>query len=138
MGASFKKLGGSEEGGWKGLDRAESPRLAFRGGRVFVGRGANAEGWSVDMSLEGSWLSDGLLGRGGGCFLSLLPSLFRSPCAAIGSRDCVAPILSFCRRSRKASMPSFEFGCVGNGGGGILVASAPIFGRAGKPTLRFE
>lgn len=52
------------------------------------------------------------------------------------------PSVSFCKRSRKASIPSgscSSFGG-GSGGGGGIAANSPVpgFGREGNPELPFE
>ena len=54
-----------------------------------------------------------------------------------GRRD--GAIVSFCRRLRKASMPSLSSFFGGGGGGGIGSAFLnPGLGRDGSPPLRFE
>jgi hypothetical protein len=80
--------------------------------------------------LVGRWLSEGLLGRGGGSFLSLLASLLNSVFVPLK--------LSFWRRSRKASIPSLGSEADGTGGGGMLFVLNPALGLDGSPTLRLE
>jgi hypothetical protein len=110
--------------------------LKLREGNMLLERGANAEGWRSDISFGGNSRSDGRLGRGGGSFLSVLPSraisCFRPPLSSV----CAGFMLSFCRRSRKASMPSFGSEVVGSGG--ALFACCGNFGRAGNPILRVD
>jgi hypothetical protein len=88
------------------------------------------------MSLGGNSLSEGLRGRGGGSLLSLLPSRVTSTFGPPFSSARAGLMLSFCKRSRNASIPSLGSDVVGSGG--ALFACDPNFGRAGKPTLRAE
>jgi hypothetical protein len=81
--------------------------------------------------------SEGLLGRGGGSTASLLSwrngNVFDLSCAIFDGSE-----VSFCSRSRKASIPSVLDSFLAGRGGGGIGAPMPGFGLAGKPTLRFE
>jgi hypothetical protein len=89
------------------------------------------------ISLGGRSFSDGLLGLGGGSLLSLLFCRDGAAVAKFSREARKGFVDSFCKRSRKASIPSACSDVVGSGGR-VLAPLMPGFGREGRPMLRFE
>jgi hypothetical protein len=111
-----------------------SLRLALRDGELLSELTTNSWGWSSAFGDRSC--SDGLLGRGGDSLFSLL-SCSAGSTLEVSSKVGVweGVLLSFCKRSRKASMSSL-FSEVGSGAGALLTVIS--FGRACRPLLRVE
>lgn len=128
-GVSIPSLLVSSGGGRSEIDRSTSSvmsvgdelRLASRDFNVDETKSAESK---PVIPSDGRSRSEGLSGRGGGSLLSLLP----------GRVDSI--FVSFCRRSRNASIPS-DCPDVGGSGGGVS-PGMPGFGEEERPTLRFE
>jgi hypothetical protein len=109
---------------------------------MLLDRGATG-GLSSLIRLETVLDSDGRLGLNGGGPPTLLLSLRNGNVLDLLSwLICEGCVVSFCKRSKNASIPSAEVSfLLGGGGGGGSIAPAPVtpgLGRAGRPTLPLE